>query len=304
MSARAVRFVRDARFAQHDPGDTHPEAPCRYDAVLAAEVPDGVVVVSADRLATAEALAVVHDATWVDRVLNGPTGAIDHETVIGEQTAMCVRRAVGATLDAVDAAMRDGARTFVAARPPGHHAHRDHGGGYCLVHHAAIGVARALALGAERVAVLDVDAHHGDGTEATLGHDPRVWIASSHERGLFPVESSDDRITDDGRVRRIALPPGCDDATFLDAWAPALAALTAWRPALIVVLWGLDAHVDDPMSSLALTDAAYAQWLHAVVRIADETAQGRIVAVLEGGYDLASLRRGVTHALRALAQTP
>ena len=301
---RVVRFVRDARFGLHDPGAFHPEAPCRYDAVRGADVPDGVLVVPADRLATDDEIGALHDPAWVARVLHGPTGPVDHETAISDHTAICVRRAVGAMLDAVDAAMRDGARTFVAARPPGHHAHRDHGGGYCLVHHGAIGVAHALTLGAERVAVLDLDAHHGDGTEATLGHDPRVWIASSHERGLFPVESSDERITEDGRVRRIALPPGCDDATFLDAWAPALAALTAWRPALIVVLWGLDAHVDDPMSSLALTDAAFAAWLHAVVRIADETAQGRIVAVLEGGYDLASLRRGVTHALRALAQTP
>jgi len=297
----AVRFVRDARFQRHDPGATHPEAPCRYDAVLRASVPEGVTVVPADRCATDAEIAAVHTAAWTQRVLHGPPGWTDEETFVGPETADCVRRACGAVLDAVEAACDHGARTLVTARPPGHHAHPGHGGGYCLVHHAAVGVGHALARGVPRVAVLDIDAHHGDGTEAIFGEDPRVWIASSHEQGLFPPESSDDRIAHDGRVRRIALPPGCDDAAFLEAWRTALDDLAAWRPALIVVLLGLDGHADDPMSSLALSDAAYVRWLTDVTALADAVADGRLIAVLEGGYDLGSVRRGVTGALTALA---
>jgi acetoin utilization deacetylase AcuC-like enzyme len=293
----SVRWVCDPVFLAHDPGPHHPESPWRYRAMLQVEPPPGARTSPAPRWATVDELARVHDPAWAARVLSGEVFDADPETPIGPRTAECVARASGAVLDAVDAALDAGEHSFVAVRPPGHHAERARGLGFCPIHHVAVGAAAARARGA-RVAVVDWDVHWGNGTTALLAGDPGLFAVSVHQADLFPVGGD----AGDARpgVLHVPLGPDTDDDALLAAFdAEVMPRLRAFAPTLVLVSAGYDGHADDAMSSWKISAAGYAAL---TARVAGLGAP--VVAVLEGGYDPASLRASVEATLEALCASP
>jgi acetoin utilization deacetylase AcuC-like enzyme len=292
-----VRWVRDPVFLLHDPGPHHPESPWRYRAILQVVAPPGAREVDAPRRATVEELARVHDPAWAARVLSGEVFDADPETPIGPHTGACVARASGAVLDAVDAALDQGEHSFVAVRPPGHHAEAARGLGFCPIHHVAVGAAAARARGV-RVAVVDWDVHWGNGTTALLAGDPDLLAFSVHQAGLFPVGGDDDDAPPG--VVHLPLGPDTDDDALLAVFdAEVMPRLTAFAPALVLVSAGYDGHADDAMSSWRLTAQGYAALTARLCRLG-----APVVAVLEGGYDPASLRASVEATLEALCASP
>ena len=292
-----LRLYTHPACLQHDPGPGHPESPARLRAVLAALDRDRFAAL--DRieapLAGIEALERVHTPAHVARILAGApaegTVRLDEDTLMSPASAEAARRAAGAVVAAVDAALDQPAgRAFCAVRPPGHHATADRAMGFCLFDNVAVGAAHALAAhGLERVAIADFDVHHGNGTQDIFAREPRVTFVSSHQRPLYPGSGGADE-TGVGNLLNVPLPPGTGPAAFRRAWEERLLPrLDAFRPQLLLVSAGFDAHRADPLAQLQLDAADYA-WLTArLVDVAHAHAGGRLVSTLEGGYDLVAL---------------
>lgn len=294
--------------ALHDPGPGHAERPARLAAVL-----DGLKDAFHDLQwreaprATRGQLLRVHDAALLATVLDTPatrTVQLDPDTFLSPDSAEAALRAAGAGVAAVDAVMRDpSTAVFCAVRPPGHHATASVAMGFCLFNSIAVAAAHALdAHGLSRVAIVDFDVHHGNGTQAVFETDPRVLYASSHQWPLYP-DSGRREERGVGNIVNVPLPPGTGGDGFRRAYREVvLPALDAFRPQLVLVSAGFDAHRRDPLAQLALEadDIAWAtRELHAVAR---RHAGGRIASMLEGGYDLQALREcAIAHvgALRA-----
>lgn len=203
---------------------------------------------------------------------------------------------MGAACAAVDAVLAgEAANSFCAVRPPGHHAETGKVMGFCLFGTVAIAARRALDHhGLGRVAVVDFDVHHGNGTQDLLWDEGRALFASSHQMPLWPGTGTADERGGQDNVLNLPLPPGTDGAAFRAAWeAQALPRLAAFRPELVIVSAGFDAHADDPLAQLALREADFAWITHRLCDIAQDHAGGRLVSVLEGGYDLRALAASV-----------
>src|SRR5690606_14798733 len=217
---------------------------------------------------------------------------LDPDTAMAPGSLEAALYAAGAATAAVDHVMQaPGRRAFCAVRPPGHHATRATAMGFCLFNNIAVGAAHALAVhGLERVAIVDFDVHHGNGSQAIFWNDPRVLFASSHQWPLYPGSGREDESGAHGNVVNAPLPQGSGGADFRDAWtARLLPAVEAFRPQLLLVSAGFDAHASDPLAGLRLLEADYAWLTGELVAIAGRHAQGRIVSMLEGGYDLDAL---------------
>ncbi|HEX2595634.1 MAG TPA: histone deacetylase family protein, partial [Luteimonas sp.] len=227
---------------------------------------------------------------------------LDPDTVLSPDSAEAGLRAAGAAVAAVDAVLGgDTTRAFCAVRPPGHHATNDTAMGFCLFNNVAIAALHALdAHGLQRVAIADFDVHHGNGTQAIFARDPRVLFASSHQMPLYP-ETGHASERGVGNIVNAPLPPGAGGDAFRAAWSTQLLpALDAFAPQLLLVSAGFDAHRLDPLAQLQLEADDYA-WLTAqLVAIADRRAGGRLVSLLEGGYDLDALRACSVAHVRAL----
>jgi acetoin utilization deacetylase AcuC-like enzyme len=186
------------------------------------------------------------------------------------------------------------ANAFVAARPPGHHAERDTAMGFCLFGTAAIGALRALDHhGLSRVAVLDFDVHHGNGTQDILWNDPRAMFASSHQMPLYPGTGHPSEVGAHGQIVNVPLREGSGTAAMRAAWGDILARVQAHAPDLILISAGFDAHADDPLAGLEWQAQDFAWLTHAICDLADATCGGRVVSALEGGYDLPALAASV-----------
>jgi acetoin utilization deacetylase AcuC-like enzyme len=294
--------------AAHDMGAGHPESPARLgairDALLARGLLDFLVEHAAPR-ATREQLARVHGAAHIDWLFGlAPTAGIefiDGDTVMMPATLEAALRAAGALVAATDLVMGGAvARAFCSVRPPGHHAERDRAMGFCFFNNVAVGAAHALARGVERVAVLDFDVHHGNGTEDIFADEPRVLVCSSFQHPFYPGTA---RATVPGRLVNTPLPAGTGSAGFRAAierdWVPAL---DDFRPEIVFVSAGFDAHRDDPLGGLRLEDADYAWVTRLIVAAARRHAGGRVVSALEGGYDLAALGRAVAAHVAVLLE--
>jgi acetoin utilization deacetylase AcuC-like enzyme len=293
---------------RHDPGAGHPEAPARLAAVLESlnsafhhipwrEAP----LASRDQLALAHAPALL--TALLDRAVQGRR-QVDADTAMSAGSAEAARRAVGAVCAAVDAVVQGEARrAFCAVRPPGHHATRGEAMGFCLFNSVAVGALWAQHRhGLQRVAVIDFDVHHGNGTQDILWNAPGTLYLSSHQAPLYPGTGRREEVGGVGRCRNLPLPAGCDSRCFREAWrSELLPELEAFRPQLLLVSAGFDAHRLDPLASVDLETPDY-QWLTLeLVDIAERHAAGRLVSALEGGYSLTALRQCCVAHVGALA---
>ena len=191
---------------------------------------------------------------------------------------------------------------FCAVRPPGHHATADAAMGFCLFNNIAVAAAHALAAGLQRVTIADFDVHHGNGTQDIFWAEPRVQYVSSHQWPLYPGTGAESETGRSKNVLNASLPEGSGSTEFRKAWSERLLpAIAAFAPQLILVSVGFDGHYLDPLAGLALKGADFG-WLTAeFVRLADISAQGRVLSMLEGGYSLTALRESVTAHLQAMA---
>ena len=293
----------------HDPGPGHPEAPARLRAVLDALDDSRFVMlerVQAPR-ATRAQLERTHDATLIDRVFaSAPSegyAQLDADTVMSPHSLEAALRAAGAVCAAVDALLEGGdTRAFCAVRPPGHHATYDTAMGFCLFNNVAIGAAQALARGIGRMAIVDFDVHHGNGTQDIFCNEPRVLYASTHQWPLYPGTGARGE-TGSGNIVNAPLPAGAGSAQFRTAMQEiVLPRLHEFRPQLLMISAGFDAHRLDPLASLNLDADDYAWVTRELVAVADAHAQGRVVSSLEGGYSLSALRESTAAHVAALMQ--
>ena len=293
---------------QHQPGPGHPESPARLHAVL--EALDQDVFAALDRIeaqpATRAQLERVHSAELIASIFaQSPQHdcvQLDPDTVMSPYSLGAALHAAGAVSMAVDAVIAGRIdRAFCAVRPPGHHATHDTAMGFCLFNNIAVGAAHALAEHAlERVAIVDFDVHHGNGTQDIFWNDSRVLYISSHQFPLYPGTGARNEIGA-GNVVNAPLPPGAGSAEFRHAYVETLLpALDRFAPQLMLISAGFDAHRLDPLANLNLETDDYAWITQRLVEIAERHAQGRIVSSLEGGYSLTALRQGSAAHVQAL----
>ncbi|MGC8524908.1 MAG: histone deacetylase family protein [Acidibrevibacterium sp.] len=292
----------------HDPGGWHPECPDRLRAVLRAlEAPEFASLLREEAPpARHEQLTRVHGADYVAAILAtrpaaGEIVPFDADTVMSRGSAEAALRAAGGAAAAVDAVMEGWARAaFVAVRPPGHHAEPGRAMGFCFFNNAAIAAQQARARwGLRRVAVVDFDVHHGNGTEAAFAADPDLFYASSHQYPCYPGTGAARGIAD--HIVNVPLAPGSDGGNFRTAWEGViLPALDAFAPELLIISAGFDAHHADPLAELRLTERDFAWVSEKLVACAKTHARGRIVSVLEGGYNLEALAASAAVHIRAL----
>ena len=311
MAAKPLPVFTHAACFGHDTGPGHVEVPARLGAVVTAlrdHVP-GIEWLEAPR-ATRGQLLRVHEPLLLHAILEtGSDGRmqLDPDTVLSPGSAEAALRAAGAVVAAVDLVMGgESDAAFCAVRPPGHHATPAHAMGFCLFNNVAVGAAHALERhGLARVAVVDFDVHHGNGTQAIFATEDRVLYASAHEMPLFP-ESGDPRERSAGlHVHNAALQPGTGSHRFREAWRERLLpAIDAFEPQLVMVSAGFDGHRADPVAHIELEADDYAWLTGELVDIAARHAGGRLVSVLEGGYDLSALAECSIAHVRALAGRP
>ena len=291
-----VGFYDDPVFAEHDAGPGHPERPERLEAVRRGLRQGGLVedlVALAPPPASREDLVRVHAAHHVDRVASadGEHVRFDPDTAMGPRSWAAATRAAGAVVDAVGQVL-DGTldRAFCNVRPPGHHATPQRAMGFCLLNNVAVGAAAALAHGLNRVAVIDFDVHHGNGTQEAFWRDPRVLFVSSHQFPYYPGTGALDEVGEgDGRgfTVNLPMPAGLGDGEYRSAYRDIVEPIgRAFDPELVLVSAGFDAHRDDPLGGMALGAAGFAELMDVCLAVASGAARGRLVAVLEGGYDL------------------
>jgi acetoin utilization deacetylase AcuC-like enzyme len=305
-----VALVRSRAFLGHETGQ-HPENPRRLPAIDAAlrqadlvnDRPE-ISFLAAER----EALERVHDPRYLDLLeeITAQGGAwLDGDTVVTPDSLATATLAAGAGIAAVDAAL-DGIapRSFALVRPPGHHATRERGMGFCLINNVAVAAGHALSRGLERIAIVDWDVHHGNGTQDIFYTSNQVLFCSMHQFPFYPGSgfvNETGRDEGEGYTVNLPLPGGQTDAVYLQTFDDRiLPALRAYEPELLLVSAGFDAHVDDPIGGMRMTEAGFAALATRVADIADRYAAGRVVLILEGGYDPSALGRSVSAVMRAL----
>lgn len=299
----ATLLLHHPAFAAHQTAPGHPERPDRYRAVEAAlsRPQFDTLVRETAEPADLAATRYVHSNRYVDaleaaRPDHGYVYLDGGDTMMEPSTWEAALRGVGATLRAVDRVVAgDVHNAFVACRPPGHHAETERAMGFCLFNNISIGARHAQRKhGLTRVAIVDFDVHHGNGTQQIFYSDPSVLYASTHQMPLFPGTGAA-RETGVGNIFNSPLAPGDGGAelraTFQDRILPAV---QAFSPELIIVSAGFDAHERDPLGSLRMTAADFAWVTRELMKSADKLCDGRLVAVLEGGYDLQALADSVT----------
>jgi acetoin utilization deacetylase AcuC-like enzyme len=302
-------FLRHSSYFDHDTGPGHPERPDRIRVITEAlENERFAALLRADAPGLDRAAILrVHPAHYVDAI-EAATPArgkvhLDPDTVMSAQSFAAIGHCVGAATAAVDEVMRGGAKNaFAALRPPGHHAGIASPMGFCFFNNAAIAARHAQAAhGAERVAILDFDVHHGNGTQEIFWSDRSVLYASTHQMPLFPGTGARDERGEHDNIVNAPLAAGDDSAVFRQAMETRLLpCVTAFRPDLIVISAGFDAHRLDPLGGLNLVEADFAWATERLMEIAERHAKGRIVSVLEGGYHLEGLARSVAAHVAAL----
>ena len=303
----ATAYITHPDCLLHESGDLHPESASRLrainDQLVAARLMDLLRYYEAPAVSR-EQLCRVHPATYLERLATrSPEEGLvmlDPDTFIGPHSLQAAYRAAGAVVKAVDlVAAGEMQNAFCAIRPPGHHAERERAMGFCLFNNVAVGAAHALEHhGIERVAILDFDVHHGNGTEKIFRNDERVLLCSTFQHPFYPFTDLDDSPFNIVHAPLRGGSKGEDlKRAIHEQWLPAL---DVFRPQFVLVSAGFDGHVEDEMSDLVLVDADYAALTEQIMAVAAHHAEGRIVSALEGGYALDALGRSVAAHIRVL----
>jgi len=304
---RQTAYLTHPSFLLHDMGEGHPECPARLyaidDQLIAQRIAEFLYTVEAPPAST-EQLERVHDPDYVrfifERAPKSGMVHVDHETLMNPHSLDAALRAAGASVAAVDLVLSGKVlNAFCAVRPPGHHAERDRAMGFCLFNNIAVGAAHALTDGGlDRVAVLDFDVHHGNGSEHILQGNDQVLYCSVYQHPFYPPLAPG--LPADNIVR-CPLPAGSDGDAYrkaiLDVWIPRL---REFQPQMLLLSAGFDAHYLDPLADMRLTENDF-QWItQTLVDFAGEHCGGRLVSTLEGGYDLGALARSACVHIKAL----
>lgn len=305
----AVLLLTHRDCALHEMGEGHPESPDRLRAIWQALDREEFAELLRDtpEEATRAQLERVHPADYVDailriRPLEGDYVALDGDTLMNAHSARAALLAAGAAVQAAEEVCTGRVRrAFCATRPPGHHAERRRPMGFCVFANAVVAARHAQAAhGVERVAICDFDVHHGNGTQDVIQDDPSILFCSSHQMPLYPGTGAASE-TGCGNVVNAPLRPGAGGEAFRAAWEGTLIpAIQAFRPGLIVISAGFDAHARDPLAQLRLTEADFAWVTEALCATANACCDGKVVSLLEGGYDLHALAASSAAHLRAL----
>ena len=295
----------------HDMGPRHPESPARLRAVLDALAAPRFGTLERPEVSPAsiEQLSRIHPLEFVEyifsRVPDRGVRQIDGDTALCPASGEAARHAAGAVCAAVDAVVeaRFG-NAFCAVRPPGHHAEPAEAMGFCLFNNVAIGAMQARTVhGLDRIAVFDFDVHHGNGTQAAFWSDPGLFYASTHQSPLYPGTGRAGETGTAGNILNLPLPPGAGSAQFRAAVERRLVpALDAFRPDLILISAGFDAHAADPLASLELEADDFGWATTVLAAVAARHCAGRLVSTLEGGYDLTALAACASAHVAALMQ--
>ena len=301
-------YITHPECLKHDMGSWHPESPLRLraidDRLHAAHLFDYLLHREAPLVHRSQLLRV-HDAAYIDSIEAASPyegfHALDPDTGMNPHSLDAAYHAAGGAVMAVDLVMRgEVANAFVACRPPGHHATRSRAMGFCIFNNVAVAAAHALeAHGLERVAIVDFDVHHGNGTEDIFRNDPRAMLCSTFQHPFYPFCGAD---TASGHIVNVPLPAGTTGSAYRAAFsAQIMPRLEAFRPQMLFFSAGFDAHREDDMGQFGLVEADYVWITEQAMGVAAHHAEGRIVSVLEGGYDLSALGRSAAAHIKALA---
>src|SRR5512139_737937 len=301
-------YITHPSYLLHDMGSRHPESPARLraidDRLHAAHLFDHLTHLEATRVQRSQLLRV-HDAAYIDAIEaaspNEGIRVLDPDTSMNPHSLEAAYHAAGGAVLAVDSVMGGTvANAFVAVRPPGHHATHNRAMGFCIFNNVAVAAAHALAQhGLARVAIVDFDVHHGNGTEDIFRDDPRLMLCSTFQHPFYPFRGAD---TVSEHIVNVPLPAGTAGPAYREAFgAHILPRLEAFRPQMLLFSAGFDGHREDDMAQFGLVEADYVWITEQVMEVAARHAAGRIVSVLEGGYDLSSLGRSAAAHIRTLA---
>ena len=299
----------------HEPPDGHPERPARLPAVLSEldRAPFRALIRQHSRKAELDALLRVHTQELVESILGTANKEaadrgrvrIDADTFMSPGSSEAALRAAGAVVDAVDGVVAGKFRNaFCAIRPPGHHAERSRPMGFCLFNNIAVGAMHAHAThGIQRIAVVDFDVHHGNGTQDVFFRDPEIFYASTHQMPLYPGTGYEIERGVSNNVLNHSLMPGSGSAEFRMTYRDSLLpALTAFAPEFIFISAGFDGHRADPLANLNLGEDDFAWVTAEICAVAARVCEGRVVSALEGGYDLDALARSAAAHVSALME--
>ena len=300
-------FITHPHCRKHDMGAYHPECPERLGAIEDQLIASGIgqhLTHHQARAANVNSLARVHSMEYISHIRSSSPASgtvhLDPDTAMNPHTWDAALYAAGAAVLAVDLVLnRQAENAFCSVRPPGHHAMPNRAMGFCLFNNVAIAAKHALEQhGLERVAIVDFDVHHGNGTEAIFHGDARALMVSTFQHPFYPYSGTEDPMPN---MVNVPLPAGAGSQLFREAvtvhWLPAL---EAFQPQMVFFSAGFDAHVEDDMAMLRLVDADYAWVTQEIKVVADKYAEGRIVSVLEGGYNLSALARSVVAHIKVL----
>ncbi len=287
-------FIASERFEEHTTPPGHPERPERarvFSEVASRWKEKGVRVIE-PRSATREELARVHDSAYINAITAtaGRAVMLDPDTFTSPESYDIALLAAGAAVQAMEHALETRKPAFALVRPPGHHAERDRAMGFCLFNNVAVAAAAAIARGLSRVAVVDIDVHHGNGTQWMFYDDPRVLYVSTHQFPFYPGTGAADEVgrgPGKGYTMNVPLAAGATDAVYDRAYKTIVGRLDEFAPELLLVSAGYDAHADDPLASMRVTTEGYAAIVAHLKTVADRHCP--IAFVTEGGYDLDAL---------------
>ena len=302
-----ILFISHPDCALHEMAAGHPESPERLVAISSqlesSDISPELIHESAP-MASRDQLYRVHDPRYVDAIFDAAPASgmimLDPDTSMNQHSLNAALRAAGAMVFAIDQVIEsETKKAFCNVRPPGHHAESRRAMGFCIFNNIAVGAAHALQVhNLERVAIFDFDVHHGNGTEEIFSDNPAVMLCSSFQYPFYPYSGADTR---SDHIINLPLPAGTDGAAYKKAVEEhLLPAMDGFKPQLVLISAGFDAHADDPLASLRLVEEDYAWVTSAIREIAEQHAEGRIVSTLEGGYELGALARSAEAHLRAL----